>query len=265
MRNHREIGLWHLILTSEGRITLFTNEEKLRQAVLKLGKTAASHLISFCVVDDHIHLVLYCSRQCVGRLSQALQIALSPIGSSKFSPGYIVPVKKRTHLNRLILYTVNQPQRHGLKEHPALYSGSCFLDLAGARFIGVLGCPITSVLPRFNMADLYSELNLRIHTLTPADDGQVKDAGLGAIIRAAGAVFAAAPALTDQSEQTVKAHRVAVRLARSVGFTASQISCHLQRSTRSIFRVNHQQIPEEALTAVRRRLALEKLVVSGNG
>ncbi len=258
--NSNEPKLWHLTLTSEGRMALFPDDKSIRKALLKLVKVASDFLVSFCLVDEHIHLVLKCPRDNVGIISRAIQLALSPIGSCHFNSGHITAVTDRTHLERLISYCVIQPVKHGLAGHPALYGGSCFLDLIGARCIGALGQPLSSLLPRFDSVKLYPDVSLPPGRLMPLSDEHIKNVGVSGVAEAVGAVLAAAPGLNGNSEESVKGRRVAVILALRAGITSGQISDEMKITKRSINRLKSLTMSERVMEAVRIRLALEKLV-----
>jgi hypothetical protein len=46
-----------------------------------------------------------------------------------------------------VTYLLKQPVKHGLDVHPALWTGSCFLDLIGARLIpGFSTAPLRAAL-----------------------------------------------------------------------------------------------------------------------
>ena len=49
---------WHLTFVARGRRTLFADPAALTRAVRTLARVGAGRLLTFCIVDDHAHVVL---------------------------------------------------------------------------------------------------------------------------------------------------------------------------------------------------------------
>lgn len=107
----------------------------------------------FCIVDDHLHVVLLCEAQQAGVLSRELLLALRPLTGPNLAPAFVRPVEGRGHLEWLVRYVLEQPTKHGLPGHPALWPGSCFPDLVGARRLPGLSLRLrlSEALPRFRL------------------------------------------------------------------------------------------------------------------
>ena len=140
--------IWHLRLSSDGRHPLFPSEQERRAAVRVIVARAGLWLVVFGIVDDHVHLILVSDRKRAAKVARAVKLGLRSISVMPFEPPYLELVKTRPHLLRLAAYVIEQPRKHGLDVHPALWSGSCFADIVGARHIEGLGLRWPDVLLR---------------------------------------------------------------------------------------------------------------------
>jgi REP element-mobilizing transposase RayT len=127
------MNIWHLTYASDGRNPLFPDEVACRKAVRVLGRVAGTSTVLFSIVDDHLHLVLWCDRQRRGRLARALVQALRQVAPVPVESARVRAVENRSHMKWLVDYVLSQTIHHGIPSHPALWSGSCFPDLIGAR------------------------------------------------------------------------------------------------------------------------------------
>jgi hypothetical protein len=152
--------IWHLRFSSAGRHPLFPEEGTRRAAVRTLAGHAGRWLVTFGMADDHLHVVVACSRERAGKLSRAIVLGLRPLSGMRFEPSFIKPVESRAHLQRLVSYTIEQPAKHGLATPPALWSGSCFPDIVGARIIDSMRLRLCDVLPRYRPRDAWRAAGL---------------------------------------------------------------------------------------------------------
>ncbi len=81
--------IWHLTYASDGRNPLFPDEVACRKAVLVLGRVAGTSTVLFSIVDDHLHLVLWCDRQRRGRLARAVVQALRQVAPVPVEPARV--------------------------------------------------------------------------------------------------------------------------------------------------------------------------------
>ena len=95
------MGLVHLTYSSDGRHPLCPTERSRRLAVRALARTVGGHTVLFCVVDDHLHLVLICLANQVRRLGQPLLFALRRISAVHISSPHVEPVRSRSHMTWL--------------------------------------------------------------------------------------------------------------------------------------------------------------------
>lgn len=255
---------WHLTLSAEGRHALFPSEERRRAAVRALAAASGDRLLLFCVVDDHVHLVVRDERSSAGVLARALRRSLEPLAEGGFLPTHIREVKGRSHLEGLVSYLVAQPVKHGLSGHPALWSGSCLADLVGARRVSPgLSARVIEALPRYRLRAAHAAVGLPEAPLVPATDLQLRGAGATALVRAAGAALAVGPTLLAKAAPVVLARRAAVILAATVGMATEEVAWALGQPARSVRRLAEVPVDPAVLTTVRLRLSLEAAAAAG--
>jgi len=51
---------WHLTFSSDGRHPLFPSECLRRAALWAIARVKKCEILLFCIVDDHLHLVIRC-------------------------------------------------------------------------------------------------------------------------------------------------------------------------------------------------------------
>jgi len=255
--------IWHVTLESVGRQRLHETEDSLRAAVRAFARVAGGETLLFCIVDEHVHVVARCDRERAGRLARAVSLALKPTADVGFrKQAYIGPVEERRHMQRLVTYVLEQPSHHELPVHPALWTGSCFQDLVGARCVGALGAPLTGPLPRFKLAEVLPSVGLGAAVIVPADDERLHEAGAQRLAQAAAAALSVNPALTGNRQEVVCARAAAAVLARCAGISTSSVADALGASLRCVQNLSHVEPDSRVFEAVRTRLALEDVVAA---
>lgn len=252
---------FHITLASRGRATLFPRENELRAAITKLVKVADDAQLLFDIVDDHLHDVVE-TQDLEGaiRLSRRIRLSLRSIASAPFYARDIAPVKTRAHLKALVRYVLTQPEHHGLSVHPALWTGSCFADLAGTRWLSSVKVRLKEALPRLSWRELLEMVGLPYDPLVPPSDEALASAGVERIAAAAAAAINVSSELKGNGAGALLARRCAAALVKRSGLRLDQLERCLGWSARSITRRAAAPLPKAALLAVRRRLALEDLV-----
>ncbi len=251
---------WHLSTASTTRHSLFPSEALRRRAVRTIARVAADELVEFCVVDDHVHTIVLCDRARCGELARMLKLALGPVAAVPMKPFYIGTIHGRNHMEETHRYVLRQPGHHGLSCHPALWSGSCFLDLVGARWIPGLRLRLGEVLPRLTLHRTCEIVGLRAAPIAPAPDGLVRAAGPSALVAAAAAACGAAPELVGRRAETSRARRIACVLARQVGVPLPELSWALGTHPGSTRKLAASEVEPELLAAVRVYLSLDRAV-----
>jgi REP element-mobilizing transposase RayT len=246
------MSTWHITLATTGRETLFVGEAALREAVLALDRAVGAALLLFCIVDDHVHIVIEGDRRQATNAARAVSLAFRFLRGRGLAPAHIRPVESRAHLQRLVSYVAGNAIKHKVAEGPA-WAGSCLLDLIGAR-----------VLPRFRPARLTTHLprlSLDAHGLPgwgtqPASRAFIRQCGAGALARAAAAATCADPRLTGNAPPIVLARRATAVLGRAAGIPDGEIAYAMGCHRRSARRLRAATVEREVLSAVRVRLAL---------
>jgi hypothetical protein len=253
---------WHLTTSSTTRHTLFPSEALRRDAVLAIVRVCQRELVQFCVVDDHVHVVVLCDRERCGHLSRGLKLALAPIAAVPLNPVHISTVHGHNHMLEIHRYVLQQPAHHDLASHPALWSGSCVLDLVGARWIPDLELRLYDTLPRVSVESSLAHVGLPSARLAAVGPGELRAAGAMAIVTAASVACAAAPELRGRRAEEVRARRVACALAREAGIPLSEMCWALDIHPGSARKLATADVELEALAATRMYLALEAAVRS---
>lgn len=250
------MGYWHITLSSETRMPLFRSEARRRQAVCVLIEVLAGALILFCAADDHLHVVVVCSDEGLPHLRTTLWLALRPLAEAPLSSTHVKRVRDRRHLERLVGYFLRQTDHHGLSESLALYSGSCYPDLVGARRVEGFRPLLFELLPRWRPSDLHRIVDLGSAPLGPAADHAVRAAGAAHLVFAASMSTAADPLLRGNGSRVVLARTVAARLGAAVGIARAELAWALDVTPRALRRIEERPVAPEQVDAARRCIAL---------
>lgn len=226
--------MYHLTIASRGRLTLFSDEATLRRGVRGIVRTAADHVVLFSLVDDHLHIVASGTRAQAGGLSRRVGVSLSRLTRIALAPAHYEPVESRKHLSQLVRYLLIQPQRHGLRTHPGLYSGSCFLDLLGARTVG-FEPRVFALLPRIRRGELLDAVGLP-SSLQPFDLSAVYDLGISRLAGAARAAFAVIGNRKLDGPPLRAAEVTAAQIGQAAGFTTRALASALGISAATVLR-----------------------------
>ncbi len=251
---------WHLSLSSEGRHSLFPTEGIRRAAVHIIVGHAGPWLVAFGIADDHLHVEVACTRVQVGKLARALRLGLGSISGCGFEPTYIEPVDSRSHALTLVSYAIQQPQKHGLPCHPALWSGSCFSDIVGARCIEGLRLRIRDVWPRYRAADAWRAAGLPRAGIPPATDARIFSMGLGALRDAAAFAVCSDPGLGGRTQAVVASRATVVLIGRQAGFRSTDIARTLDIGPEAVRRLRRRQLDERVISATRQRLGIKNAI-----
>ncbi len=248
--------IWHLRFSSDGRHPLFPEETARRAAVLLIVSRAAPWLVVFGMADDHAHVVVACSRAQAGKVSRSIVMGLRPIAGIRFEPPYIKPVEDRAHLKRLVEYCIEQPVKHGLAVHPAVWSGSCFSDVVGARFIEEGALCLSEALPRYRPWEAWVASGLNGAGIRPITDAQIVGMGLDALRDAASFAVCANPLMTGRTPRESQARSIVVVLGRRAGFQSRDIAVGLGVTTEAVRKLGKRTVDDRALKATLLRMAI---------
>jgi hypothetical protein len=240
---------------------LFPSEEARRRAVHTLARILGPLIVCFCIVDDHVHLVVGIDRRgSFSMVGRGVRAALGRLASAPLAAPHVKPIDSRSHLQNVVGYLLRQTDRHGLDAHPATWSGSSFQDFIGARVVPGMTGRIRELLPRFRRRDAMRIVGLN-DELVPLEQDAVRALGAPRIVRAAAAVHAAPPSLSGRPPAVVSARRTAVHLAHASGVSPGEVAWALGVTGRSLRRLRQGPVSATAIRATRLRLALEEMVV----
>ena len=253
------MSYWHLRFSSVTRVVLFPGEAGRRLAVRCIVRIAGPYLLLFCVVDDHVHVLIAGVAERLGAIRSALSRALAPIASAAFAPSFVVPVRSRAHLVRNVDYFLAQSAHHGIEGHPATDSGSCFQDLVGARRIdGFDPGLLKRALPRLRRDDLLRAVSLPARALDPMPLEAIRGLGAASLVEACASVLGVGPVLAGRDGPVVEARRLAANLGAEAGIARADLAWALPASPRAVRRLATEPANPRFLHAARVRLALER-------
>lgn len=257
--------LVHLTFTSVGRLPLAPSEPARRRVLHVLGRAAAGVVVLFALVDDHLHLAVYCDEARLGHLCRSLVLGLRAALEVEVNVAHRSPIRDRAHLETLVRYFLTQPAHHGLAEHPALTTGSCFPELVGARIVPGLTLGLAEVLPRYRLRAAYPHVGLRDGPLVLVAAEDVRKAGAARIAAAAAAAAGRGPVLDGHTPQDAEARAAAVHLAHASEVDLADLAHALAITPRAVRRiVTERPAPEPLVRATRMRLALEDAAIAAS-
>jgi hypothetical protein len=249
--------LVQLTFSSVGRLPLAPDEAGRRRVLHALGRVAPGRVVLFALVDDHLHIAIYCEEARIGPISRSLLLALRSVCRADLNPAHRSAIRDRAHLETLVRYFLTQPAHHGLLEHPALTTGSCFAELVGARVVPGLGLCLSEVMPRFRLRAAFPHVGLPEAPIRPATDEAVHAAGAARLVAAVAAAAACGPVLDGHTSEHVAARIVAAEVARAGEVDAAELADALAITPRALRRIAERTASAPLVRATRVRLALE--------
>jgi len=249
--------LVHVTVAARGRAVLAPNEAERRRIVRALARRHGQRVLLFALVDDHLHAVLAALRARMA--ARGLRATLGAATPVALEEAHVRPVESRRHLESLVAYLLKQPTRHGLPEPAALWSGSAFLDLVGARRLpGFDPRLLLRHLPRFRLRDVFPAVGLEPLPLRPAGDAALERLGPRRLVDLAAAVHVAPPDLSGRSDAVVAARALAIQTARGTGVSLARLAELLRLGRQTVWRLANRPLDPADLRALRLRLALEE-------
>lgn len=262
--------IWYLKLGARERKLFCIDEPVLRQIVCKLTEIAGRDMALFAVTLRAVHLVVVGTAQRAGRISAGIVLAVRPLVGVEFAPTYKRLLEGRAHLRWYVDHLlVDYLQEEGVEAHPALWSGSCFQELIGARSVDGLNLQLGAVLPNYRTRYAYSAVGLeREKPLSPLSPEWIRVAGAARVVAAVAASLCVdppraqpaevvKPALPGNTPRMIRARRAAVTLARIAGLAVSDVAGALGVSDQAVRRLAGRSPDWTLVNAAATRLALE--------
>jgi hypothetical protein len=256
------MALWHVVFSSPRRLPLFPTEEQQRKAVRCLARIARGVLVLFGLVNEHGHTVVQSPKTRVGPFKRLVRLSLGAVAAEPIGPVWVEPVEDPKHLRSLVRYNLTQAPHHEVPSHPALWSGSCFHELARTRAVDGLELRIAETLPKLRLREVYEMVGLPPQELEPVTDDELRGLGAARLVEAAAAALALGPGLSGNKPAVVQARQTVIHLGRQAGIRCSELSWALDMTARSVCRLTHTSRDRKIELAVRMRLALEDAVVN---
>jgi hypothetical protein len=252
--------LYQLGLTSRTRLPLFPDAARQRQAVVRLAAALGGKLVAFGLFA-HGHLGALEDEARIGLLRRTVRSVLQPIAALPIEPVWCEVVDSRKHLRSLLRYWICQLEHHGLPGHPALWDGSCFLDLVGARRVPGLVLRCRELLPEVRVSELLSLVGLPATAVHPLDDARVRALGLPRIASAAAAALGLS-SLDGKTAASMAGKRLVMQMANTVELAAREARGVLGVCRSTGRRLASSLHDAELHRAVRTRLAIEEAVIA---
>jgi REP element-mobilizing transposase RayT len=249
--------LWHLTLAARTRHSLFPDEALRLEALRRLVRICGPELVLFALVDDHLHWIVLCDERRRGYIARSVSYSIQALCKVDTKPVHAEVVHGRNHLVSLRGYLLRQPAKHGLAEHPALWTGGAFPDLVGARWQPGLRLRLGDVLPRCVPRDLFEDVGLPGAVLEPVANDELRAAGPRVIARSAAAACGAPRELSGLNKPVVMARRVTCWMGKNAGMPTRELAWALGIHPGAARKLTGVAAPPEALRATRVRLALE--------
>ncbi len=217
--------VWHLTWSTASRHPIAAQESDRRALVRLLGRVAGDSIALFCIADDHLHVVLFCTEPARGRIAQALSLALAAACSESLCPAHTRRVEERSHLAWLANhYILGQPIKHGLASHPALWSGSCFPDLVGARVIPGLRLRVFDALPRWRLGDAFVAVGLPRVPLTPVEDALARRLGASRAVASVASACAGDAGLRGRGDCETLGRRAVAQICSAATISTGEMA-----------------------------------------
>jgi len=174
----------------------------------------------------------------------------------------VKPVKTRAHLRWLVKYLLEQVIHHNIDVHPALWSGSCFQDLVGARMVDGLQLCTFEALPRLALAEVCKRVGVTKVQIAPASDQQIRRAGPFRLVSAVSSVLALDLQLKGKTRPVVLGRRTVVKIAQLVGMNLMEVAWALCITDRAVRKISKLPVEQSIVRAARIRLSLEDVVAA---
>lgn len=252
--------MWQIIISTVGRRPMFRDEATRRRAVRTAARVLGARLVLFSFADDHLHAdILAQTERDAGTQKGALLRALAHVAAVRLEGKPPRRVESRAHLERHVRYFVRQPEHHGLRVHPALWSGSAFADLVGARVVPGMELQLFQQLPRWTTQAVLAEADIQ-NPIPPAERELVNALGPGRLATATASAACLGPVISGRTAATVDARRVIARLGTWAGMRPRALREAMSTSRQTFSRINAAPSSPTLARATLVQLNLEEAV-----
>ncbi len=249
--------LVHITFASRTRHSLFPSTALRRRALHALARVLRDRLVLFCIVDDHVHVVVFVEPGTGALIAGHVTLAFRALASVELAPPHVKPVDGRRHLESLVRYLLGQTDHHAIATPSHRWEGSCLPDLLGARCLpGVdLRAQLAQALPRLDDHAIIAMVDLHATQVQPASLAEVRDLGAVALASACQAATAAA-APWGKERPAVHARAAVIRIGQAAGISTADLARACRVSTRAARYRGRVQVADETCRAALRQLRL---------
>ncbi len=243
---------WHLMFrTDDDRVIAPSTAARRALARTVYELAGPCGLLAFGAADNHLHVVVVCSRELAGRLAQRLAVALrARLGIAvRFFPTRFREVRDQRHLRAVLHYVLGQRNHHGLGSDPFL-DASSLPELLGMRLLRTDSVGLVrELLPRVTRGELQKHLGVATLELGPSLVQPV-DAVAGAL------------GLADLDVDRALGHlgRAAVVQLCGDEMPTRVLMELLNRGPRTISRLRGVEVPLRLMRAAQQQLALRQVL-----
>lgn len=252
--------LIHFNFATVGRKRLFAREADRLAATRALIRVLGPWLLLFCIVDDHVHALVFGEPAHVAQLAGHLQLAFLALpGCPPLQATWFEEIEDRRHLMSMVPYVLRQTRHHDMPDHPAGWFASSFQDLVGARRLdpGAFA-RLTAHLPRLRLLQVWAAVE--VTPQQPRDLAVLESCSPRDLGRLASRVHATPITSGRRLRPAVKARRLAIHLLASAGTSRASTASLLRTSPRTVRRRLAEPVDAGELDAALLQLAIERAV-----
>ena len=213
----------HLTLSVVDRNPAFRCPRTAQRAARIIVRVAASQVLLFNALEDHIHLALRGDRDEATRIARRIAAAIEKELGIALDPPRPTEVRGKDHARFLVPYTLTQHQNHNLPIDDALWPGSILADLLGLRRIDDFVPNLSDLVRWYQPKHALKAVGLDGLVVAKATVESLWDRGPRDVVAAA--QFACAADLVDEgrANHVVRARRVIVEVGRELDWRASTL------------------------------------------
>lgn len=170
-REQSECGFYHVMTRGTGRMALFEDEEDRKRylsILLRCKESAEVKIYAWCLMENHVHIVLHAMLPALSRLMQRVGTAYAWYYNNKYnhtghvfqSPFKSKAIADETQLLTCIRYVNQNPVKAGIACCCGDYRWSSYRECKGVPGIGDdYICDVTATLTLFDSARLFEEFH----------------------------------------------------------------------------------------------------------
>lgn len=181
-RKFSSTGIYHIILRSINQHIIFEEDADYQKMLFLLSdckRTFDIDIYAYCLMDNHIHLLIYSSEDCLASFFQSLGTRFVRWYNTKYSRSghlfqdryYSIAVENKPQYLSTLVYIHNNPVKSSVCRFPSEYRWSSFNAFYGQKN------PLVDISHSYDIAGS-KDLLLQYFAVnsTPFDESQIKSA-----------------------------------------------------------------------------------------